>query len=57
MYYIAKFLKEDSGQGMVEYGLIIALVAVLVVGTLSSISEPLNDIFDRMSDEFNSRVT
>jgi pilus assembly protein Flp/PilA len=30
--------REDEGQGLVEYGLIIALVAVLCVGALTALS-------------------
>jgi Flp pilus assembly protein, pilin Flp len=36
---------EESGQGMVEYGLIIALVAVVLIGTLAALSGKLDTLF------------
>ncbi|TEB12142.1 Flp/Fap pilin component [Pelotomaculum sp. FP] len=44
------FLSEESGQGMVEYGLIVALIAVMVVGTLKIIGEDLLAKFNTISD-------
>lgn len=39
---LKRFIREESGQSMVEYGLIIALVAVVV----TYISHPLGDMKD-----------
>lgn len=35
-------LKNENGQGMVEYGLILALVAVVVIGALALLGDNLN---------------
>ena len=43
-----KFLSEESGQGMVEYGLIIALIAVVLIVTLSAMSDSLKGIFTKV---------
>ncbi|GAA0591078.1 hypothetical protein GCM10009001_03880 [Virgibacillus siamensis] len=37
--------KEEEGQGMVEYGLIIGLVAVVVVGALVLVGDELVGTF------------
>ena len=41
---------EEDGQGMVEYGLIIALVSVVLIAVLTTLSGSLNDIFQAISD-------
>lgn len=46
-----QFFKDESGQGMVEYGLIIALVAVVIIGGLSLIGEKGAALFDGVSDK------
>lgn len=34
-----RLYKEESGQGMVEYGLILVLVAIAAVGALATVGE------------------
>lgn len=52
-----KFLSEESGQGMVEYGLIIALIAVVLIAVLSTLSDSLGDIFKKVSQELDAAAT
>lgn len=40
---------EESGQGMVEYGLIIALVAVVLIGALTALNGGLSGIFGQIT--------
>ena len=40
------FFKDENGQGMVEYGLILALIAIAVIAVLPKIGEKLTDIFE-----------
>ncbi|QEY35991.1 Flp family type IVb pilin [Caproiciproducens galactitolivorans] len=40
---------EESGQGMVEYGLILALIAVVVMGAMSGIGTKLQGMFNDMA--------
>jgi len=42
---------EESGQGMVEYGLILALIAVVVIFALSGLGTKVKDIFQNVNDE------
>ena len=44
------FVSEESGQGMVEYGLIIALIAVVLIGALTALGGGLNGIFESITD-------
>ncbi len=45
------FWKSESGQGMVEYGLIIALVAVVVIVGLTALGGKANTLFSGISDK------
>lgn len=38
MKKVMSFFKQEDGQGMVEYGLIIALVAVVLIAVLVALS-------------------
>ncbi len=48
-----RFFKEEAGQGMVEYGLIIALVAVVLIAALVALNGGLADIFNRITTAVN----
>jgi len=43
---------EESGQGLAEYGLIIALVAVLLVGSLGLFKDGLIKVFSNITAKF-----
>ena len=45
------FFKDESGQGMVEYGLIIALIAIAVITALTALGPKIGDIFDKATAE------
>jgi len=47
-------LRDDRGQGMVEYGLIVALVAVLLIGAVLALRGGLGSVFTRVTDCMNS---
>jgi len=48
MNLLNKLLRDESGQGMVEYGLILALIAVVVIGVMTTMGEEIADIFQRI---------
>ncbi|MEN6564335.1 MAG: Flp family type IVb pilin [Christensenella sp.] len=45
------FWRNEEGQGMVEYGLIIALVAVVVIVGLTALGGKANTLFSGISDK------
>ena len=52
-----KFLKDENAQGMVEYGLIIGLVALVVVGGLILLGPKIKTLFTSISDELTEVTT
>ena len=46
-----KFFMNEEGQGMVEYGLIIALVAVVVITAISLLGNGIRDKFTTVKNE------
>jgi pilus assembly protein Flp/PilA len=52
---LKRFFKEDAGQGMVEYGLIIALVAVVLIVALVALNGGLTGIFNRITTAVNGQ--
>ncbi|MEN6391830.1 MAG: Flp family type IVb pilin [Syntrophomonas sp.] len=40
-----RLVKEEEGQGMAEYGLILALIAIVVMGSLTLMQEGLTAKF------------
>jgi len=53
---LKRLYREESGQGMVEYGLIIALVALAVVGGLTALNGGLNGLFTKIQTMLNDAV-
>ncbi|VBB06616.1 flp/fap pilin component [Lucifera butyrica] len=46
---VKMMFRNQKGQGMVEYGLILALIAVVVMGTLAAMGTTLNGMFTKIS--------
>ncbi|HAN20187.1 MAG: pilus assembly protein [Clostridiales bacterium GWF2_36_10] len=57
MKNIKNFLKDENGQGMVEYGLIIGLIAIVVVAGLVILGPKIKDMFTNIADELTSEAT
>ena len=45
-----KVMSEESGQGMVEYALIIALIAVVLIGALTAVQGGISGAFDAITN-------
>jgi pilus assembly protein Flp/PilA len=46
--------KEESGQGMVEYGLIIAGIAIVVMVVIFTLGGTIKNLFTSVSDQLKS---
>ena len=48
-----RFVCAEEGQGMAEYGLILALIALVVIGTIAFLGEQVNGLlFGSVITEF-----
>lgn len=50
MELVKRFFLDETGQGMAEYGLILALVAIAVVAVLGLLGDQLVAIFTKVKD-------
>jgi pilus assembly protein Flp/PilA len=48
---MTKFFRNEKGQGLTEYALIIALVAIVAVAALTLLGGQIDTIFGNISDE------
>ena len=47
--FVTRFLKNESGATAIEYGLIAALIAVVIVGAVGLVGSQLNGVFTAVS--------
>jgi pilus assembly protein Flp/PilA len=47
---VTRFLKDESGATAIEYGLIAALIAVVIVGAVTTIGTKLNTSFGNVGN-------
>lgn len=47
------FLKDEDGQGMVEYAIIIGLIAVAAIITLIAMRNRINSLFGKAANGLN----
>jgi pilus assembly protein Flp/PilA len=57
MKIIAKFLRDDSGATAIEYGLIAALIAVVIIGAVTTLGSGLANVFGDINSQLTSSST
>jgi len=50
MERIKRFMKEEEGATAVEYGMIVALIAAVIVGVVTTLGTKINTAFTTVSD-------
>lgn len=55
--FISSLYHDESGATAIEYGLIAALVAVAIIGALTSLGTSLDGIFGDVSTELDGAST
>ena len=49
--FVTRFLKDESGATAIEYGLIAALISVVIIGALTALGTTLNTKFTSISTQ------
>ena len=52
--YFKTMARSKKGQGMVEYGLIIGLIAVVLIASLVALRTPIQNIFESISTKITA---
>lgn len=50
--FLARFRKSENGATAIEYGLIAALIAVIIITALTVLGEDLSNMFNNISNAF-----
>ena len=51
---IQQFLQEEEGQTLVEYGLLISLIALVVIGVLTLLGGKIKNTFNTAASSMNT---
>jgi pilus assembly protein Flp/PilA len=54
MERIKNFFKDESGASAVEYGLLVALIAVIIIGAVSLLGQNLSATFNSAATQIGS---
>ena len=49
--FISKFVQDESGATAIEYGLIAALIAVVIIGAVTLLGENISAAFNTIATE------
>ncbi|HQT52690.1 MAG: Flp family type IVb pilin [Phenylobacterium sp.] len=49
--FLKRFIADDSGATAIEYGLIAALIAVVLIASMSVLGEKVGGTFDKVGNE------
>jgi pilus assembly protein Flp/PilA len=53
----ARFVKDESGATAIEYGLIAALIAVVIIAGATTLGNEINALFGRIAANLTGRGT
>lgn len=49
--FVSRFLKDESGATAIEYGLIVALIAVVIIAAVTTVGTKLNTDFTTVGNK------
>ena len=54
MELVKNLFVDEEGQGLVEYALILVLIAIVVIAALTFLGNKVNDTFQNIGEKLNS---
>ena len=57
MQFIKNFIREEEGQGLVEYGIILGLVSVATILVLTTMGTDVGAVFAAINTQLEAVVT
>ena len=54
--FLARFVRDDSGATAIEYGMIIALIFLAILGSLTAFGQATGDLFDSAMNAIRSAM-
>ena len=55
MNALRNFVKDESGASAVEYGLLVALIAVVIIGAVTVLGQSVSTVFTKVSGKISTR--
>ena len=57
MNALRNFVKDESGASAVEYGLLVALIAVVIIGAVTVLGQSVSTVFTTVSGKISTVVS
>lgn len=54
LQFVRTLGREEEGQDLLEYALLIALIALIAIGAVTAAGQSVSTIFDRISGQLNA---
>lgn len=54
---LRNFFKDEDGQGMVEYGLLVGLIAIVVIVALVLLGPKIRELFNKSNSAIDGAMT
>jgi pilus assembly protein Flp/PilA len=48
---LTRFAKDESGASLVEYGMLVALIAVVCIGVVTGLGHTVSDVFSTINSD------
>lgn len=56
MTFVRNYLRNEKGQGMVEYGLILALVSIAAIAVMTPMGNQVTAVFQKVADALTAAL-